>query len=76
MSKMMNAQNVPHAGRDPQEHAYQLSAQKVLTQMNSQPEGLNASDAEKRLHIYGSNALPEKKASQHGCVSSRTLTMF
>lgn len=61
MSKMMNAQNVPHAGRDPQEHAYQLSAQKVLTQMNSQPEGLNASDAEKRLHIYGPNALPEKK---------------
>ena len=61
MSKMMNSQNVPHAGRDPQEHAYQLSAQDVLAQMNSQPEGLNASDAEKRQHIYGPNALPEKK---------------
>ena len=70
---MMNAQNVPHAGRDPQEHAYQLSAQKVLTQMNSQPEGLNASDAEKRLHIYGSNALPEKKRQASMAAFPRAL---
>ncbi len=41
MSKMMNTKNVPHAGYDPQEHAYQQSTERVLSQLNSQPEGLS-----------------------------------
>lgn len=61
MSKMMNPKNVPHAGYDPQEHAYQQSTERVLSQLNSQSEGLSVADAAERLNTYGPNALPEKK---------------
>lgn len=61
MSKMMNAQNVPHAGHDPHEHAYQQTTEQVLSHLNSQPDGLSMDDAAARLNTYGPNALPEKK---------------
>ena len=39
--------------------SYELSAEEVLQQQNSTPEGLSAQEAAKRLSQYGPNKLKE-----------------